>query len=56
MPYIVKGLTVYKRENGLKKVGRARNKKTLRKYLAVLHMVEEGRIPRRKKRRKRKKS
>ena len=48
MPYIAKGKTVYKKVDGLKKVGTAKSRKTLKSYKRLLNALEHGWKPTRK--------
>lgn len=43
MPYVVRDNTVYKKTNGLKKVGKSRN---VKKYVRTLRAIEKGWRPR----------
>ena len=40
MPYVRKGKTVYKKENGLKKVGSSKSVRMAKRYLTKLRMVQ----------------
>lgn len=46
MPYKIKGKSVYKKTNGLKKVGKSKNPK---KYKKVLEAIHRGWRPTKKK-------
>jgi len=48
MPYVIKGNTVYKKTNGLTKVGSSKNPQ---KYLRTLRALEHGWKPSRRKKR-----
>ena len=46
MPYVVRGDTVYKKTDGMKKVGSSRN---VKKYVKTLRAIEAGWRPTRRK-------
>jgi hypothetical protein len=49
MPYIKKGKTVYKKIDGLKKVGSSKTMEMAKNYYKTLQAVEHGWRPTRKK-------
>ena len=54
MPYVRKGKTVYKKVNGLKKVGRSKTTKKAEGYRKVLEGIHHGWVPTRSRSRRRK--